>query len=212
MPAGIFFELSPEKRERIISVCIAEFSKYGYETSSTNRIIAASGISKGSLFKYFESKEELYLYILELTASEMIADLSNAAACLSDDIFTKAAEYSALEFSWYAEHPEKAKLIINAFTKSDTDIYRRISEKYAGRDDDIYYDLFRNVDSSRFYHDKQKTIDIFKWFMKGFNNDFNEKIKFGSTIEIEEAKNSYLKQLTVHMNILRSALIKPQEV
>lgn len=212
MPASIFFELSPDKRERIISACTAEFSKHGYLNSSTNRIIAASGISKGSLFKYFESKEELYLYILDLAASEMIADLNNNAHNFSSDIFTMAAEYSALEFSWYAVHPEKARLIIDAFTRSDTEIYHRISEKYAGRDDDIFYELFRNIDSSAFYHDKQKTIDIFKWFLKGFNKDFSEKIRFGSGAEIEEAKNTYLEQLTAHMNILRSALIKKQEV
>lgn len=212
MPAGLFFELSLEKRERIISACIAEFARYGYHNSSTNRIIAASGISKGSLFKYFESKEELYLYILDLVATEMIADLSENTDCLSDDIFTIAIEYSALEFSWYAEHPEKARLIINAFTKSDSEIYHRILEKYAGRDDDIYYELFQNIDSSQFYYDKQKTIDIFKWFLKGFNNDFSEKIQFGSALEIENAKSNYLTQLTEHMSVLRAALIKKQEV
>lgn len=211
MPASIFFDLAPEKRERIISACITEFSKYGYQNSSTNRIIAASGISKGSLFKYFESKEELYFYILDLAASEMIADLNGKAANLSADIFTMAAEYSALEFSLYAEHPEKARIIIDAFTKSDSELYRRISEKYSGRDDDIYYELFKNIDSTQFYHDKQKTIDIFKWFLKGFNKDFSEKIQFGSSEEIEEAKNSYLTQLTEHMAVLKSALIKEQE-
>lgn len=212
MPASIFFELAPDKRERIISACIAEFAKYGYHNSSTNRIIAASGISKGSLFKYFESKEELYLYILDLAASEMIADLNEKAVGLSSDIFTMAAEYSALEFSWYAEHPEKARIIIDAFTKSDSEIYRKISAKYSGRDDDIYYELFGNIDSSQFYHDKQKTIDIFKWFLKGFNKDFSEKIQFGTREEIEEAKNSYLTQLNGHMDVLRAALIKQPEV
>lgn len=212
MPASIFFDLAPDKRERIISACIAEFAKYGYQNSSTNRIIAASGISKGSLFKYFESKEALYFYILDLAASEMLTDLSSKAQNLPADIFEMAVEYSALEFSWYADHPEKARIIIDAFTENDSELHCKISAKYAGRDDDVYYELFRNIDSTDFYYDKQKTIDIFKWFLKGFNKDFNDKIQFGGCEEIEEVKNSYLTQLAEHMSILKSALIKNREV
>lgn len=57
MPTNMFLELNIEKRTKIIVICITEFSKYGYENNSTNRIVQKANISKGSLFKYFKNKD-----------------------------------------------------------------------------------------------------------------------------------------------------------
>ena len=59
MPKRVFLELDQNKQERITEAAIKEFARFGYENSSTNRIVKECDISKGSLFKYFESKEEL---------------------------------------------------------------------------------------------------------------------------------------------------------
>ena len=66
MPKKVFNELEKEKQDRIIEAAIKEFAEYGYENGSTNRIVKECGISKGSLFKYFENKEDIVeLPILE---------------------------------------------------------------------------------------------------------------------------------------------------
>ena len=65
MPTPLFFELNVEKQQKIITAGISEFAGYGYENSSTNRIVKKAGISKGSLFKYFPAKEDFYFYVLE---------------------------------------------------------------------------------------------------------------------------------------------------
>jgi AcrR family transcriptional regulator len=57
--------LEPEKRERIINAALKEFALNGYERASTNEIIKEAEISKGSLFNYFNSKKELYLFLLD---------------------------------------------------------------------------------------------------------------------------------------------------
>lgn len=64
-----------EKRNKITVVSIDEFAKYGYKNSSTNRIVQNAGISKGSLFKYFKNKDELYFYILDSVTQELIYGL-----------------------------------------------------------------------------------------------------------------------------------------
>ena len=56
MPTKIFTELDEKKQERIIDAALKEFAEYGYENASTNRIVKTCGVSKGSLFKYFENK------------------------------------------------------------------------------------------------------------------------------------------------------------
>ncbi|NLZ55512.1 MAG: TetR/AcrR family transcriptional regulator [Clostridiaceae bacterium] len=60
-----FNRLDAEKRERIIRAAIDEFSDRGYELANTNRIAERAGISVGSLFSYFDTKENLFLYIVQ---------------------------------------------------------------------------------------------------------------------------------------------------
>lgn len=54
-----------EKQARIINAAMKEFVKSGYDKASTNKIVKEANISKGSLFNYFHSKKELYLYLIE---------------------------------------------------------------------------------------------------------------------------------------------------
>lgn len=54
---------------------VSEFAEYGYENSSTNRIVKKAGISKGSLFKYFPTKEDFYFYVLDEITAELNSSL-----------------------------------------------------------------------------------------------------------------------------------------
>lgn len=52
-----FYKLDEEKRQKIINSGLMEFSNYGYQQSSTNRIVENAGIGKGMLFYYFKNKK-----------------------------------------------------------------------------------------------------------------------------------------------------------
>jgi len=60
-----FSSLEFEKRQRIINAALKEFARNGYEKASTNVIAKEAEISKGSLFNYFSSKKELYLFLFD---------------------------------------------------------------------------------------------------------------------------------------------------
>lgn len=64
MPKQTFFNLPEEKRETIFNAAVEEFAQYGLENASTNRIVANSGISKGSFYQYFEDKQDVFMYLL----------------------------------------------------------------------------------------------------------------------------------------------------
>lgn len=66
MPKETFFNLPDEKREHITAVAVAEFSSHDYADVSISRIVARAGIAKGSFYQYFEDKEDLYGYLLDL--------------------------------------------------------------------------------------------------------------------------------------------------
>src|SRR5690625_1570284 len=60
-----FINLKSEKQKEIINAAIKEFVQSGFEKASTNEIVKRANISKGSLFNYFNSKKDLYAYLIE---------------------------------------------------------------------------------------------------------------------------------------------------
>lgn len=58
-------KLDPEKLNRIISAAAKEFSSYGYEGASLNRILATAGVSKGYAYYYFIDKSDLFALIVK---------------------------------------------------------------------------------------------------------------------------------------------------
>ena len=60
-----FLALSEKKQKTIINAALQCFGKFGYEKASINDIAVAAHISKASVFQYFGSKKQLYIFLLE---------------------------------------------------------------------------------------------------------------------------------------------------
>ncbi|MCC6455313.1 MAG: TetR/AcrR family transcriptional regulator [Caldilineaceae bacterium] len=70
MPKETFFNLPEEKRENITNIAIDEFANNDYADVSISRMVARAGIAKGSFYQYFEGKEDLYSYLLDLAVQK----------------------------------------------------------------------------------------------------------------------------------------------
>lgn len=68
---ALFEKQNKDKQKRIIEAAILEFSEKGFENANTNRIAREANISVGSLFKYFNNKTDLFLYIVKLAEAEL---------------------------------------------------------------------------------------------------------------------------------------------
>jgi len=64
MPKSTFFNLPEAKRARIVDAAIDEFSARPYHRASLTRLVARVGIAKGSVYQYFDSKLDLYRWLL----------------------------------------------------------------------------------------------------------------------------------------------------
>ena len=198
MPEKLFFELDSTKKDRITEESLKEFAEYGYENSSTNRIVKNCGISKGSLFKYFESKQDLYFYLIDTVAAEMAQELAGGAELpvnLTDRILT----YSALEISWYIDNPIKGKFMIGIASERG-DIYNSLIERYGSQRTDIYNALLEDADMSDLHHDRSDVLTVIKWVLEGFKRDFS------NNNDAEKIEDEYISQLKKYMDILKNGL------
>ena len=53
-----------EKKAAILSAALEIFNHFGYEKTSMNDIAAKAGVGKGSIYYYFESKEDIYIELM----------------------------------------------------------------------------------------------------------------------------------------------------
>ena len=56
-----FDNISEEKRETILRVAVHEFATMGFENANINTIAKKAQVSVGSLYKYFDTKADLFL-------------------------------------------------------------------------------------------------------------------------------------------------------
>ncbi|NDJ84474.1 MAG: TetR/AcrR family transcriptional regulator [Chloroflexi bacterium] len=62
-----------ERRQQILMAALEAFTTKGYDKTSMDDIVRASGLSKGTLYWYFNSKPELFAALFEMTTAQMLA-------------------------------------------------------------------------------------------------------------------------------------------
>ena len=77
LPAG-------ERREQILDVAVQVFAKQGFHGASMNDIADAAGVTKPVLYQHFDSKQELYLALLEDVGRRMLHAITQATAGVHD--------------------------------------------------------------------------------------------------------------------------------
>lgn len=112
MPKNTFSIISDEKRDRIYSAAVHEFAREGYEKASIKNIAARAEISKGSLYDYFENKEDLYLDVCihGITLSRQNID---EIIDYSLDFFEQLRIIFLRGLSFAVENPEYTQLYVN---------------------------------------------------------------------------------------------------
>src|SRR5258706_11622396 len=56
-------------RQRIVAAALALFQSKGFEPTTTRAIARKAKVAEGTVFNYFETKEDIALYFLELEVS-----------------------------------------------------------------------------------------------------------------------------------------------
>ncbi|MDD2994523.1 MAG: TetR/AcrR family transcriptional regulator, partial [Pygmaiobacter sp.] len=107
MPTNTFFRLPKEKRRRIFSAAVKEFSNFSFACASINRIVRLAGIPRGSFYQYFSDKEDLYMHVITVIGEEKMEIFQRFAAPVTQTGFfgaVKASLPAVLE--WLDCHPD----------------------------------------------------------------------------------------------------------
>jgi len=122
----IFDRISPEKKERILKVATEEFSQYGYSGTNVNIIAEKLELSVGSLYKYFNTKEDFFLTVI----NSCVAMLENVLGdVLNSDIdfFGKIERILVIIQAHSRENPHVINLYNELTTEGNIKLADRVS-------------------------------------------------------------------------------------
>lgn len=100
----------------ILRAAAEEFAARGFHDASLNRVIEAAGISKGSMYYYFDSKEDLYAYVARTELEQLFARCEPFAVPDEGDaeaFWATLADYYLRLMTALANAPQLAALIRN---------------------------------------------------------------------------------------------------
>lgn len=74
MPKGTYFNLDEKRKEEIKDISMDLFINNPYDDIAIREIAEKLDISVGSFYKYFDSKEDMYIYFMDLIEEKLSAN------------------------------------------------------------------------------------------------------------------------------------------
>lgn len=203
----MFNNLHSDKQNEIINATIKEFVRTGFEKASTNEIVKAANISKGSLFNYFKSKKGLYIYLIEYSV-QIMEEIIEHIDLNETDIFKRIENIGLKKFFIQQKYPQVFDFLVSTKQEESIEVREKIKQKIDPIYDKSMEKMYEQIDYSKFREgiDIEKTIEILNWTMLGLGEKGLNQI---NTFEnVSEFGEQYLEEWKSYAEILKYSFYK----
>lgn len=98
-------EKKAESRRRILESARDVFFRDGFMRANLDEVAEKAGVAKGTLYRYFESKADLYVAVLTQN-QEIFHDLIKAASTQGDNAVDRMRSIARFYFAHWLDHPD----------------------------------------------------------------------------------------------------------
>ena len=102
---------TPKGREAILDAATALFAEHGYNDADTQALAERLGVGKGTLYRHFASKRELFLAAVDRVMRRMREHIDASIAEVEAPLDRLAVAIRAY-LDFFASHPEYVELLI----------------------------------------------------------------------------------------------------
>lgn len=121
------------RRHQLLEVALGRFAAGGYHETSMEEIAEAAGVTKPVLYQHFQSKQELFLELLDQEGRDLLHDVESRAAAETSPYQRVLAGFRAY-FDFVCKRTSAFQIIFSSGARlSDefTDSVRRLEERIA---------------------------------------------------------------------------------
>lgn len=194
-------EKSEQSREKIIHAAIAEFGDKGYEGASLNTLLTKHGISKGMVYHYFKSKDEIYISCVKLCFDSLTKEIIQTKA------YKDVESYFEVRGHFFLEYPSLARIFFDAIHQPPKHLELEINAakvSFEATNLNVIQTIFKNVE----FHKDINYEDTLQYFML-MQNALH--IKFMSMMKEQPYANIvhlYEKEVHKMINILLYGIMR----
>lgn len=121
------------RREQILDVSVQVFARNGFHSTSMNDVAEAAGVTKPVLYQHFDSKQDLYLALLDEAGNRLRSAITKAVSGAASGKEQTELGFRAY-FHWVAEDHDAFLLLFGLRANRDeesTSAIRRITAETA---------------------------------------------------------------------------------
>ncbi|MDD4659000.1 MAG: TetR/AcrR family transcriptional regulator [Eubacteriales bacterium] len=122
-----FTKISEEKKDTVFTVAITEFAAMGYNATNINTIAQKAKISIGSLYSYFESKEDLFLAMAE-KGYELLNRALEELHPEEGTVFEVIERLLNIAFDYAEKHTDFCRIYLDLSTEGLSHLSERLTE------------------------------------------------------------------------------------
>lgn len=124
--------MSSEGEQKLLDAAERLFADKGFDAVSIKQVADAAGISKATIFHYFDNKEALYLAVVRRSCDGILQVLSALTSSADKDPLTKLAIYRQRDLEETMSHSNVVRLVLRELTYGHEDKSQRLSQEVFG--------------------------------------------------------------------------------
>jgi AcrR family transcriptional regulator len=211
-----FFALDEEKRGRIINAAMGEFL-HGFAQAKTDNIVKEAGISKGLLFHYFGTKENLYSFLIDYAIDTIKTEFIDLINVVQRDILDSVWQMSLLKQDLSRRFPAMFDFMTSTYLDtrhSINPIQAAHLARFTEIRDKVLADSLAHCDLSLFRDDvdPKRAIEIISWALQGYAEATTAKAAADNLAKVGEGAREnydrYLGEFRGYLNIFRKCFYK----
>lgn len=183
MPSNTFYNLSEEKRDRIINSLQKTFAKKSIHEATVKEVVTDLNIARGSFYQYFEDIEDAYFMILDIKTVDIHKLFQTILRENDFKIFTSLEIY-AKELSGILFEEENYSIYRNRFLNWSMQLessWQKYKNDHSSSTD-FYGEAFENKEATHFIkalvHDLIERNYINGWSREEFLKRFKQYIEW----------------------------------
>lgn len=122
-------EKNQQTKRRIMDSALAEFSEQGYGASSVNTICSAQGISKGIIYHYYSTKDDLFLACVAECFDTLTEYLSERMQMAEGTVEEQLSGYFMARIDFFTKHPVYQRIFCEAVTAPPAHLKSEIQKR-----------------------------------------------------------------------------------
>ncbi|ASV66723.1 TetR family transcriptional regulator [Cytobacillus sp. FSL W7-1323] len=201
MPKITFYNLSIEKREKLINAVKQEFSRVPLSQASISNIVKSARIPRGSFYQYFEDKEDAFFYLLEERVKRNQSEVYFLLNKHNGDIFEMMIAFFEKVIT---EQDENRNFLKNLFLNMTYEVEHEFGRSFNGYETNQQFIQFESKVNKEILHISNQ--EEFKYLMKILTSVLLRSII--ETFSKDQSKEEALRNFKLEITLLKRGLKK----